>query len=193
MYKKLETKEEYENAVEELNLLKSFYDYSTSEEVKNKIYILELTIKDYLDSKEDSIDKALMEWLNARPNVREVMIISKGSNTWTALELLEEFKNKTPVALELKENIISLTIDLLFREKVSLNDTKGEDLIEEVLKDWLEKSFDAKTKVLYSKGRNWTASELLEEFKNKTPFANEYKRNLIYLTIDLLFRGEKTL
>ena len=68
-------------------------------------------------SKKQCIDvaKAIEEWLEAQDNKDQVMIYHGNGNSYTPADLIEEIRQQTDVGQEIQENMLKLTIDLIFR------------------------------------------------------------------------------
>lgn len=59
---------------------------------------------------------AIEEWLETQNNQDQVMIAHGNGNRYTPANLIEEIRKQTDVGQEIQENMLKLTIDLLFRD-----------------------------------------------------------------------------
>ncbi len=58
---------------------------------------------------------AIEEWFEVQDNKDQVMIVHGNGNSYTPANLIDEIRNQTDVGQEIQENMLKLTIDLLFR------------------------------------------------------------------------------
>lgn len=83
---------------------------STTKEILNRIHDANKRLK--LD-----IATAIEEWLEQQDNKDQAMIYHGNGNIYNANNLIKEIRNQSQVGQEIEENMIKLTIDLLFRKK----------------------------------------------------------------------------
>ncbi len=60
---------------------------------------------------------AIEEWLELQGNKEQSMIAHGNGNTYSVSDLINEIRQQTDVGQEIQENMLKLTIDLLFRNK----------------------------------------------------------------------------
>lgn len=88
------------------------------EDVAKRFRELEESIK----PKPSKIAEAIIKWLDTQDDKDKVLFIRKGANShsFTGEQLIEEINQQTEVGKDIEQNIIALTIDLLFRRKETL-------------------------------------------------------------------------
>ena len=66
------------------------------------------------------VSTAIEEWLEKQENKDQVLLLHGNGKSFSANDLIDEIRTQTPVGLEIEENMLKLTIDLLFRKQEKL-------------------------------------------------------------------------
>lgn len=123
MEKALETIKKHIKDLERMVDVFSFYGcFSSAAECKKANKELNEAIAELEKSMKPKslVLNALKEYLSLENNKDEAMVISKGKS-YTANQLISEIENNSTIGKELEQDVIVLTIDLLFRGKESLS------------------------------------------------------------------------
>lgn len=68
------------------------------------------------------IASAIERWLNEQEDKEQILSIDSDGNNYSARDLMKEIRMQSSEGRKIEKEIIELTIDLLFRERVKLDD-----------------------------------------------------------------------
>lgn len=63
---------------------------------------------------------AIEEWLEVQENKDQILILHGNGEQYSANKLINEIRKQTVIGQEIEENMLKLTIDLLFRQKENI-------------------------------------------------------------------------